>query len=134
VHQALTTPSKLDRAKLASGKYHPRLSGTATAARLGPKRPTLAPSGTRKPGAATQKVSANGLSAATKTYGFGGAPTAKAAGNKKIFDDDWLDKVFPKKQTYHETAPKRKAGDRSEARGFAYTHGTKADESGSEEE
>lgn len=54
--------------------------------------------------------------------------------SKKIFDDDLLDQLFPKPKSYHETAPKRKAGAPSKARGFAYTHGTRADESGSEDD
>lgn len=58
----------------------------------------------------------------------------KATGTKKIFDDDLLDQMFPKKQSYNDTAPKRKAGDASKARGFAYTHGTRADESASGDE
>ncbi|KAK5133757.1 hypothetical protein LTR08_007407 [Meristemomyces frigidus] len=70
--------------------------------------------------------------AADRRYGF--ATTAKPSGMKKIFDDDFLDELFPRKQSYNETAPKRKAGETSQARGFAYTHGTKEDESGSEDE
>lgn len=56
---------------------------------------------------------------------------------KKFFDDELLDAAFPKKKTYHETAPKRRKVDgegKQRARGFAYTHGTKVDESGSEDE
>ena len=60
---------------------------------------------------------------------------AKPKANKHIiFDDDLLDQMFPKKPSYHQTAPKRKPGDNSKARDFAYTHGTRVDESGSEEE
>lgn len=51
---------------------------------------------------------------------------------KKIFDDEFLDQIFPKKQTYHDTAPKRRTGHSAKPRGFAYTHGTRADESESE--
>lgn len=56
---------------------------------------------------------------------------------KKVFDDDLLDQAFPKPKTYNETAPKRRKKDgegKAKARGFAYTHGTRADESGSEDE
>ncbi|KAK4540409.1 hypothetical protein LTR36_009266 [Oleoguttula mirabilis] len=81
----------------------------------------------------TTKQPATDLKAdAKKAYGFDA--TAKPTGRKKIFDDAFLDELFPKKQTYHETAPKRKAGDRPRPRGFAHTHGTKVDESGSEDE
>lgn len=59
-------------------------------------------------------------------------PPQLANPRKKIFDDEFLDQIFPKKQTYHETAPKRKIGQRTKPRGFAYTHGTTADESESE--
>lgn len=59
---------------------------------------------------------------------------------KKFFDDDLLDAAFPKKKTYNDVAPKRRKVDGSgkkgkdQARGFAYTHGTRVDESGSEED
>jgi hypothetical protein len=69
---------------------------------------------------------------ASKAYGFGG--TAAPKGKRRIFDDDFLDELFPRKKTYYESAPKRKTSDKPKARGFAYLHGTKADESGSEEE
>lgn len=56
------------------------------------------------------------------------------SGKHVIFDDDLLEKMFgPKQQSYNETAPKRKPGE-EKARGFAYTHGTRADESDSESE
>ena len=58
-------------------------------------------------------------------------PVAKGTGRHIIFDDELLDKKFPKDKSYHEVAPKRKRGEKK-ARGFAYTHGTKDDESGSE--
>lgn len=69
---------------------------------------------------------------AKRAYGFDVA--AKPTGRKKIFDDGFLDELFPRKRTYHETAPKRKAGARSQPRGFAHTHGTRVDESGSEDD
>jgi hypothetical protein len=59
------------------------------------------------------------------------APATTAKPKHIIFDDDLLDKKFPKDKSYHEIAPKRKRGEKK-ARGFAYTHGTKEDESGSE--
>lgn len=62
------------------------------------------------------------------------APSTKWGGTKKVFDDDLLDQMFPKRQSYHATAPKRRKGDQSKARGFAYTHGTKADESASDDD
>lgn len=58
----------------------------------------------------------------------------KPAGKKTIFDDDLLDKIFPKQKSYHDTAPKRKASQISKARGFAYIHGTRADKSDSEDD
>ena len=62
-----------------------------------------------------------------------GSPAQATTAKPKhiIFDDDLLDKKFPKDRSYHEVAPKRKRGEKK-ARGFAYTHGTKDDESGSE--
>lgn len=55
----------------------------------------------------------------------------KATG--KPFDDDLLERLFPKPKSYHEVAPKRRRlGEAS--RGFQYIHGNRADESGSEEE
>lgn len=60
-------------------------------------------------------------------------PPAKKA-RKAIFDDELLDRAFPKEQTYHETAAKRKPSEKTKGRGFAYTHGTRADESESEDE
>ena len=64
-----------------------------------------------------------------------GMPLKVAAPSKdKIFDDGLLDTMFPKKVTYNETAQKRSGIDKSKARGFAYTHGTREDESGSEDE
>lgn len=54
---------------------------------------------------------------------------------KNIFDDNLLDEMFPKQKKYHEVAPKRKGGkNNARSRGFAYTHGTRDDESGSESE
>jgi hypothetical protein len=66
-------------------------------------------------------------------YGFGGT-TIQATGKRKIFDDELLAAAFPKQKMYHETAPKRKYGEPAKARGFAWSHGTRIDESGSEEE
>ena len=64
-----------------------------------------------------------------------GMPLKAAAPPKdKIFDDGLLDTLFPKKVTYNEKAQKRSGIDKSKARGFAYTHGTREDESGSEDE
>ncbi|KAK5120662.1 hypothetical protein LTR85_006020 [Meristemomyces frigidus] len=79
-----------------------------------------------KPSAPDPKASAR------KAYGVEAA--AKPTGRKKIFDDGFLDQIFPKTQTHHATAPKRKAGDRSQPRGFSHIHGTMVDESGSEDE
>jgi hypothetical protein len=61
-------------------------------------------------------------------------PSATGKGTKTIFTEDLLDKAFPQSKSYHQVAPKRKRGDSGKARGFAYTHGTKGDESGSESE
>jgi hypothetical protein len=62
------------------------------------------------------------------------SPFKLGTGKKTIFDDNLLDTMFPKPKSYHETAPKRRRGDKDKGRGFAYTHGTKADESESESE
>ncbi|KAK5703393.1 hypothetical protein LTR17_022170 [Elasticomyces elasticus] len=70
--------------------------------------------------------------APSSTYGFGNR-SIKPSGKKSIFDDKFLDEMFPKQKTYHETAPKRRKG-QGEARGFAYTHGTRVDESASEDD
>ena len=61
-------------------------------------------------------------------------PSATGKGKKIVFDNDLLDKRFPQEKTYHEMAPKRKAGEEEKGRGFHYTHGALADESGSESE
>lgn len=53
---------------------------------------------------------------------------------KKIFHDEFLDQIFPKKQNYYDTAPKRRSDQRTKPRRFTYTHGTKADELASEDE
>jgi hypothetical protein len=58
-------------------------------------------------------------------------PSATGKGKKTFFDDDLLEKKFPQEKTYHETAPKRRASKVGKRRGFHYTHGTLADESGS---
>ena len=55
-------------------------------------------------------------------------------GKKKIFDDEWMNDVFPKQPTYYESAPRRQRGETHERRGFDYVHGTRVDESASEEE
>ncbi|KAK5719600.1 hypothetical protein LTR17_015314 [Elasticomyces elasticus] len=70
--------------------------------------------------------------APSSAYGFG-SRSIKPSGKKSIFDDKFLDEMFPKQKTYHETAPKRRKG-QGEARGFAYTHGTRVDESASEDD
>ena len=45
------------------------------------------------------------------------ASKAKVSTGKKIvFDDELLDKMYQKPQSYHETAPKRKAGEKLKAR------------------
>ena len=61
-------------------------------------------------------------------------PSATGKGTKTIFTDDLLNKAFPESKSYHQVAPKRKRGDGGKARGFAYTHGTKDDESASDSE
>ena len=61
-------------------------------------------------------------------------PSATGKGKKTLFDDDLLEKKFPQEKTYHEMAPKRKVGEEKKGRGFHYTHGALADESGSESE
>jgi len=65
--------------------------------------------------------------------GAGGNPPVKIAKKKKVFDDGLLDELFPRQKTYHEVAPKRQKGEKA-TRGFAYTHGTRVDESESEDE
>ncbi|KXT14831.1 hypothetical protein AC579_4071 [Pseudocercospora musae] len=62
------------------------------------------------------------------------AKTASAANPTNPFDDSFLDKKFGKAtpQTYNSTAPQRKADGGKAARGFAYTHGSKAEESDSD--
>lgn len=57
--------------------------------------------------------------------------SATGKGKQTFFSDDLLDKTFPQEKTYHEVAPKRKAT-MDKGRGFHYTHGALADESGSE--
>ncbi|KAK5698877.1 hypothetical protein LTR97_006526 [Elasticomyces elasticus] len=74
----------------------------------------------------------NQSTAPSSAYGFG-SRSVKPSGKKSIFDDKFLDEMFPKQKTYHETAPKRRKG-QGEARGFAYTHGTRVDESASEDD
>ena len=61
-------------------------------------------------------------------------PSATGKGKKIVFDDDLLGKRFPQEKTYHEMALKRKVGEEEKGRGFHYTHGALADESGSESE
>ncbi|TKA62618.1 hypothetical protein B0A55_10340 [Friedmanniomyces simplex] len=94
-----------------------------------------APRGTPLPRAAIPTTTHNRSvidPASANAYGFGNRPT-KPSGKKKIFDDDFLDEIFPKK-TYYETAPKRWKGDEAEARRSNNTDATSVDESGSEEE
>ena len=62
------------------------------------------------------------------------SPSQKPTGKKIIFDDELLDKMFPKEKSYNEIAPKRKPEKKTKARGFAYQHGTRVDESASESE
>jgi hypothetical protein len=71
---------------------------------------------------------------ATASLSKSATPSATGKGTKAIFTEDLLDTVFPQTKSYHQVAPKRKRGDTDKARGFAYTHGTKDDESGSESE
>lgn len=98
-------------------------------ARQGPCLPQAAPSITAYATHSRQTT----ISALGNSDGLGNRPTI-TSGKRKIFDDGLLDKLFPKKRTYHETAPRRRKGDKPEARGFAYTHGTRVDESESEDE
>ncbi|KAK5731149.1 hypothetical protein LTR15_001087 [Elasticomyces elasticus] len=74
----------------------------------------------------------NQSTAPSSAYGFG-SRSVKPSGKKSILDDKFLDEMFPKQKTYHETAPKRRKG-QGEARGFAHTHGTRVDESASEDD
>jgi hypothetical protein len=71
---------------------------------------------------------------ATAPLSKSATPSATGKGTKAIFTKDFLDTVFPQTKSYHQVAPKRKRGDSDKARGFAYTHGTKDDESASDSE
>ncbi|KAK1070863.1 hypothetical protein LTR12_007162 [Friedmanniomyces endolithicus] len=71
-------------------------------------------------------------SASANAYFFGNRPT-QPSGKKKIFDDDFLDQVFPKK-TYHQIAKKRREDEEPEARESSDQDGTSEDGTEGEED
>jgi len=86
-----------------------------------------------RPGPATSSAQSRSgpSSASANVYGFGDRPT-KPAGTKEIFDDEFLDQVFPKK-TYQQTAKKRRVEDEPEAGESSDQGGTSEDDSEGEE-
>ena len=134
MHAALSTrPSILPaRSMLAANN--------ATRARQGPALAPAQPAVVAIPKAVSRLLPHKRSTVSTpssslvRKYGYG-APPAKPMGIKKFFDDGLLDELFPRPKTYFERAPKRRKGEgKGEVRGFAYTHGTRVDESGSEDD
>ena len=62
------------------------------------------------------------------------SPSPHPTANKKIiFDDDLLDKMFPKPNGVDQSTSQRKSKEGSKAKGFAHGHGTRGDWSESED-